>query len=353
MGITEYIKMTVLPYDDIHHIDMHMKLIDEETLLVGEYPSGLSDGPQIEANLAYVLDNFQTKFGTPFKVHRIPQPSNTSGSYPPTASYRTYANQTFVNNTILLPTYRTEYDTVALNILANILPGYNIVPIDVDNSGENLISNGGAIHCITHTIGVSDPIYISHKKLENTNDDVNPYIATATIKHKDGISGASLFYKTDIAGSYTEVSMTNTTGDEWTGSIPAQAVGTTVYYYIEGTAVGGKQTTHPMPAPGGYHQFDVNGIAASVAEQNPILVKEIFPNPANAITVIPVTSNQNVNCKVELTNMLGQVLEVIHDGPISAGEKNFFFDASMYPPGMYQVIAGCDEYRICKKLMIK
>ncbi len=66
MGINEYIKMTVLPYDDIHHIDMHMKLLDEETLLIGKYPTGESDGPQIEANLQYVLDNFTTKFGTHF-----------------------------------------------------------------------------------------------------------------------------------------------------------------------------------------------------------------------------------------------------------------------------------------------
>lgn len=38
MGIDRYIKMDELPYDGIHHIDMHMKLLDEETLLVGEYP---------------------------------------------------------------------------------------------------------------------------------------------------------------------------------------------------------------------------------------------------------------------------------------------------------------------------
>ena len=38
MGINRYITMPTLPYDGIHHIDMHMKLLDEETLLVGEYP---------------------------------------------------------------------------------------------------------------------------------------------------------------------------------------------------------------------------------------------------------------------------------------------------------------------------
>lgn len=40
MGIENYIKMETLPYDAIHHIDMHMKLLDEETLLVSRYPEG-------------------------------------------------------------------------------------------------------------------------------------------------------------------------------------------------------------------------------------------------------------------------------------------------------------------------
>ena len=39
MGIQTYILMETLPYDGIHHIDMHMKLLDEETILMAEYPS--------------------------------------------------------------------------------------------------------------------------------------------------------------------------------------------------------------------------------------------------------------------------------------------------------------------------
>jgi hypothetical protein len=30
---------------------MHMRVIDEETIVIGEYPEGVSDGPQIEANI--------------------------------------------------------------------------------------------------------------------------------------------------------------------------------------------------------------------------------------------------------------------------------------------------------------
>src|SRR6185369_6851486 len=82
MGIQRYIKMDTLPYDEIHHIDMHMKLLDEETILMAEYPPGISDGPQIEANLNYVVSNFNSVFGTPYKVVRIPSPPDGGGDYP-------------------------------------------------------------------------------------------------------------------------------------------------------------------------------------------------------------------------------------------------------------------------------
>lgn len=356
MGIDEYIKMTVLPYDGIHHIDMHMKIIDEETLLIGEYPAGVADGPQIEANMQYVLDNFMTKFGTPYKVVRIAQPPSTSGNHPDNgASYRTYANQTFVNNTILLPTYRQEYDTMALNLLGQIMPGYNIVPIDVDNSGMNLIGAGGAIHCITHTVGVSEPLYISHKKLEDTYDDINPYLASAEIKHKSGVAQATLYYKTTIGGPYQSVAMTNTSGDTWAGSIPAQVAGTQVYYYIEGEANAGRVATHPIPAPAGYHKFQVldDGSSASIAEQNPAAMQAIYPNPAKAITVIPVQFNQAVNCQIVLTNMLGEIVDEIYNGNTQPGLNNFFIDAANYSSGVYQVVVLVDEYKIHQKLVIQ
>jgi hypothetical protein len=218
-----------------------------------------------------------------------------------------------------------------------------------------LIASGGGIHCITHTVGVDAPLYISHKKLENTSDVINPYQAVATIKHTNGIQAASVFYKTSMGGAYTEVAMTNTSGDEWSGLIPAQSSGTTVYYYIEGTAVGGKQVTHPFTAPAGYHKFNVTGSGGSsdISEVNPIQLLDIYPNPASEITVIPVKANYQMQCSITLTNMLGDVVEVIHEGEVPAGKKNFFIDATQYASGMYQVVIRSGENKTVKKLMIK
>ena len=183
MGVIpeRYIKMTTLPYDAIHHIDMHMKLIDEETLLIGEFPTGQSDGPQLETNIQGIMGNYNSTFGTPYRIVRIPMPSSTGGNFPPSASYRTFANNVFVNKTVLVPTYREQVDTIGLRILRESLPGYNVVGIDCDNNDQNIISASGAIHCITKGIGVADPLLIKHQRLSDTYETVQPYIVDAYI----------------------------------------------------------------------------------------------------------------------------------------------------------------------------
>src|SRR5436190_11246212 len=196
--------MTTLPYDVIHHIDMHLKLLDEETLLVGEYPAGIADGPQIEANLQYVLSNFNSVFGTPYKVIRIPMPPDGSGLYPNNnGDYRTYANAVFVNKTVILPVYAQQYDTTAVRIWQEALPGYTIKTIDCNS----IIPALGAVHCITKEVAAIDPLLISHQPLHDTYNTTNPYPVTTRIQHRSGISIAEIYYRTDTTQPYVSASM--------------------------------------------------------------------------------------------------------------------------------------------------
>lgn len=287
MGIDEYIKMTMLPFDGIHHIDMHMKLLNEETILVSEYPEGVADGPQIEANLQYVLNNFTTKWGTPFKVVRVPvPPQESNGLYPDQNGwYCTYTNSVFVNNTVLLPTYYEAYDTIAIRIYEENLPGYNIVPIDCDDPGQAIISASGAIHCITQSVGVEDPLLISYEQLPNTNIDNQDYSLQAYINHRSGIASANLYYKTNINDPYTPLAMMNVGNNNWEANIPAQAFGTRVYYYVEGNANSGKSLNRPMPAPQGYYSFDV--------------INEVFGcTDVNACNYNPLATIDDATCEL-------------------------------------------------------
>ncbi|GJQ61551.1 MAG: hypothetical protein SCALA702_06040 [Melioribacteraceae bacterium] len=252
MGIEKYIKMNTLPYDGIHHIDMHMKLLDEETLLVGQYPPGVADGPQIEANLEYVLSNFKTCFDRDFKVVRIPMPPDAQGRYPNQGGdYRTYTNSLIVNGTVIIPTYEEQYDTTAFRIYREAMPGYKIVGIN----SNSIIPSLGTIHCITKELGSDDPVFISHAKVRegayNSATEIKTFVNTPS-----GVSDVKLFWSTDTLTGYNEVSMTMAV-DTFYASIPPQDYGTDVFYYIEAESNSGSKMRKPPVAPRGVYKFSI------------------------------------------------------------------------------------------------
>ncbi|MFO7526244.1 MAG: agmatine deiminase family protein [Ignavibacteriaceae bacterium] len=255
MGIDPHIKMDNLPYDGIHHIDMHIKLLDEETLLVGQYPPGVSDGPYIEANLQYVLNNFQTAYGKPFKVVRIPMPPDQFGRYPNAGGYyRTYTNSVIVNKTVIVPTYDLQYDTTALRIYREAMPGYNVVGIDCNA----IIPQGGAIHCIVKEVGTYNPLFISHSPVRDTLFTNEQIEIKAIIKNQSGIAQADLFWSSDTSLGYSSVAMNYLSGDTLVGFIPSQTQQGEVFYYISAESVNGKTMTKPMTAPQGFYKFYVD-----------------------------------------------------------------------------------------------
>lgn len=351
MGIDTFIHMSNLPYDGIHHIDMHMKLLDEETLLVGEYPQGVSDGPQIEANLQYVLNNFTTKYGTPFKVIRIPMPPSPSGLYPSQGGYyRTYTNGVFVNNTYLVPTYYQQYDTTALRILRQAMPGYNVVGIN----SSDIIPASGAIHCITNSVGSDNPLLISHKPFDDTVHTVGQYLVQALIQHRSGIASATVHYTTDTTSGYTSLPMTSNIMNHWIAPIPNQASNTKVYYYITAVSNSGKTMNRPMPAPKAYWSFVADSqVGVQEIRRAKTQMKEVYPNPASAITAIPVTATKKENIRLLLLNMSGQVVESIYEGKIQSGKKHFFINAAFYESGTYLVRLETESSVSGQKLIIQ
>lgn len=351
MGIDRYIKMKELPYDGIHHIDMHMKLLDEETLLVGEYPTGISDGPQIEANIQYVLNSFKTSFGRDFKVIRIPMPSfnNDFPPYTNEALYPTYANALLVNKTILLPQYDHPDDLAAQDTFKKYMPGYEVVGINCNQ----MIGAGGAIHCITKEIGVPDPLRIVHAAIRTADvDKPEDWQVRATVQHRSGIAEVELFYTTDLNGPWTMIPMFyDPTLEQYVASIPPQSPQSTVYYYINATANNGKNISRPITAPEGYwsfRPFQLSSVETTLVAQ----MAPIYPNPARAITVVPVQFNQATKGSLRLYNALGQLQTTVFEGEFPAGNKNYFIQANRFPAGHYLVVLQTAQQFITQQLVI-
>lgn len=352
MGINRYIRMNKLPYDQIHHIDMHMKLLDEETLLMGQYPTGVADGPQIEANLLYVINNFNSVYGTPYKVIRMPMPPD-NGLYPNNGGdYFTYTNSSFINKTLIFPTYGIPQDSSALRIYQEALPGYKIVGINSTAS----ISALGALHCITKELGTADPLLISHQSLPDTYDDVNPYDVIARIQHRSGIQTASLYYRTDTTMPYSFVPMSSlsSTINTWGAQIPAQAVGTTVYYYIEASSASGKTQVRPMPAPAGYWHFKILQTAAIInPAQEKFTLENVFPNPSKGITCIPLETSIIGQLRITLTDVTGRETLKIVDRKSRIGKQHYFFNTDKLPSGVYLLKVDFLQSQLIQKIIVR
>jgi hypothetical protein len=217
------------------------------------------------------------------------------GQYPDTwGDYRTYTNSVFVNNTILVPTYEEEWDTTALRIYREALPGYKVVGIDCNE----IITASGAIHCITKAVSSNDPLRIAHQPLDDQVYSTNDYEVNALVQHVEGISNATLYWTTDTAAGYNAVAMslTNQSENTWTGFIPYQQLDAKVFYYVFGEANNGKQQVRPMPAPQGYWSFKILGDPTSIQERE--LLVGVYPNPSLGLFNINLDRPENVRYSV-------------------------------------------------------
>lgn len=338
MGVEPYVKMQTLPYDAIHHIDMHMKLLDEQTLLVGEFPLGVSDGPQVEANIAYVQNNYVSTFGTPYHIKRIPMVPSTGGAYPPNSSYRTYTNALLLNKLVLVPTYREQYDTIGLRLWREYMPGYKVVGIDCDNSGANIIGQSGAIHCITKAIGVDGPLLIKHQPLTDTEETEAPYLVQGWFRHRSGIAAARLYWTADTTEAYAMVDMVPEGDHVWGASIPAHPPGTRIWYYLEGLANDGKQQVRPIVAPLGTWSFEVLGTPLGVDVRPAPTVAGVYPNPARSLVMMEFGHMAGTHAQVRLVDMTGSTVMEVHAGRMPT-DGRLFVDLGHLAGGTYMVVA--------------
>ncbi|MEZ4267907.1 MAG: agmatine deiminase family protein [Myxococcota bacterium] len=150
-GCKDLITMYSITDDGTGHIDMFLKVLDDETVLMADYRAPFANTAQqtnaarMDANAAF-LEAYVKPDGKKFKVKRIIMPGHRQGTP------FTYANSTLINGLNLWPAF-TFSDWVSSRNIAEAeweaaLPGYEHIWID----SEELSFNSGAIHCITRTI---------------------------------------------------------------------------------------------------------------------------------------------------------------------------------------------------------
>jgi hypothetical protein len=60
-----------------------------------------------------------------------------------------------------------------------------------------------------------------------------------------------------------------------------------------------------------------------------------YPNPFNPLTTISFSLETGTDVRLEVFNILGQSVEVLHDGFLASGRHTFDWNGSNYASGLY------------------
>jgi len=145
--------------DGTGHIDMYLKILDDQRILLGDYRAPFANGAEQE-NAALMNDNatfleaYVKSDGGRFEVLRLPMPGHrlVQDRWSTYEVPFTYINSTFFNGLNLWPAYTfgdwKDSRAEAEAVWERVLPDMRHEWID----SEELSYQSGAIHCVTRTI---------------------------------------------------------------------------------------------------------------------------------------------------------------------------------------------------------
>lgn len=126
------------------HIDTIARFIDPKTVIVAITDDEADPNHAVMKKNTEILKTFRFKDGSPLRVIELPLPKNrlelNGERLPPT-----YANFYICNSAVLVPLYNDPHDALALQILTPLFQGRDVVGLPA----RNLITGGGAFHCVT------------------------------------------------------------------------------------------------------------------------------------------------------------------------------------------------------------
>jgi len=355
------------------HIDLYVKLMDEQTLFVSKYPDTVTstDKQTIEDNYQY-LTTIKSIYNRPYRIYRIPDPTRDDGKYNISCDSlnfdaRTFINGVTANKTFIYPSFSDDIDgnkaqTAQVTALyQKLLPGYKIIPIDSRNITTN--GGGGAIHCITMQIPAENPVLFWHPSIDGKQPIQSSYHIIAKITNHNGIANAKCFWRKRNDGHYTSFNLTDSAGyfigDIQPGNLTTQDW---FIYYLSATTNDGKTAVKPITAPEGYYQVyfvdSTNNLTLGVNNVDRITEKNYlfgaYPNPASNAFVIPFDLIENASVKIVVTDILGKELITISKNNLQAGMYKETFDANGLNNGVYFYSMYVNDIKLStRKLVIQ
>jgi hypothetical protein len=215
-------------------------------------------------------------------------------------------------------------------------------------------------------VGVFNPVWISHAKMDSVVYDEDSIAISAVIKTKSGVADALVYWTTDTTLGFTSASMDFDPGDSAVGYIPAQIDSTVVYYYISATSNSGKTVTKPIVAPDGIYKFIVENSVTDIADNSQpeeFYLSQNYPNPFNPTTKIKFTitpslslgeraSEGRVRAVLKVYDVLGNEVATLVNEEKEAGNYEVEFNAAGLTSGVYFYKLQTESFIETKKMLL-
>jgi agmatine/peptidylarginine deiminase len=244
LGIDTY-HVTADPLGDyIKHVDCWGKYLDVDKILITQVPTSNTNYQKFE-NTATYFSNQTSAWGNKYQVYRVYSPSG-----------QPYTNSLILNNKVLVPITGSSADSGAIASYQAAMPGYEV--LGFTGSWETT----DALHCRTKGVPDRKMVYIEHMPILGNRSTTQAATVTATIipysKAALNASACKVYYRVN-GGSYTAITMTNTSSSTYSATIPSQTSGAVVGYYIAAADTQGNSNKHPFIGAADPHTYTSAG----------------------------------------------------------------------------------------------
>ena len=93
-------------------------------------------------------------------------------------------------------------------------------------------------------------------------------------------------------------------------------------------------------------------ITTSLVTPSAIAISDAYPNPFNPSTSFDINVGQSGNVSVMVYNVNGQIVDMVHEGPMDAGVYSMTWNASDLSSGMYIIKANNADVTVSQKVML-
>jgi agmatine/peptidylarginine deiminase len=330
------------------HIDLYLKMMDEQTLLISKYPTEITanDKKIIEDN-TQLLASLKSTYNRPYRIYRIPHPTDDNGLHTKKScaqlngDARTFVNGITVNNTFIFPSYsdaidgnKAQTDSVT-KLFKSIMPGYKVVDVD-----SRLLSPlGGELHCITMQIPAENPVLFWHPSVDGfQNEFKNKFHILAKITNKSGIANATCKWRIKGSSTFTDLTLTDSAG-YFIGDIVANGLTSSdvLEYYLTATTNNGKTATKPISAPDGFYSTFFSKTTALEAYE--VAPKDYlfgaYPNPASTQVTIPFYAKQAKVASIKIMDVTGKMVKELSPEHMQNGLNEVVVNLSELNDGIY------------------